>query len=358
MEGVVSPLPDPAFWRGKRVLMTGHTGFKGSWLMLWLQQLGAEVHGMALQPDTTPSLFEQLYPDGDPGHFIGDIRDSETMCARVAQVEPDVVLHLAAQPLVLRSYRDPLETWQTNVMGTANLLEALKPTGRRMSVVIVTTDKVYENREWVHAYRETDRLGGHDPYSASKAACELVVDSYRKSFFAGTSIHVASARAGNVIGGGDWAENRIVPDLVRAVAAGASLEVRNPDAIRPWQHVLDPLAGYLVLAERLWDDASLAQAFNFGPDTAGQRSVRALVEGALTRWQGCWTDASDAGAPHEAGRLTLATDKAHVRLGWAPRWSFEDTLARTIDWYRAVHEGESPRALTLAQIADFSGATP
>lgn len=356
MEGLVSAAPDPVFWQGKRVLLTGQTGFKGSWLMLWLQELGARVFGMALSPDTTPSLFDQFFPQGDPGHFIGDIRDADVMRERMAQVRPDIVLHLAAQPLVLRSYDDPLETWQTNVAGTAHLLDALRPANRHMSVVIVTTDKVYENREWVHAYRETDRLGGHDPYSASKAACEMVVDSYRKSFFAGTGVHVATARAGNVIGGGDWAENRILPDLVRAVAKGKRLHLRNPEAIRPWQHVLDPLAGYLRLAERLWDDPSLAEAFNFGPDSADQRPVRDLVEAALARWPGEWVDSSDKTAPHEAGRLTLATDKARARLDWSPRWSFDDAVARSIDWYRAVHEGGTPRDSTLAQIADFTKA--
>lgn len=352
------PTPDPGFWRGKRVLLTGHTGFKGAWLMLWLQQLGAEVFGLALRPDTDPSLFDQLFPDGAPGHMLGDIRDPALVRDRVEQVRPDVVLHLAAQPLVLRSYDDPIETWQTNVMGTAHLLEALRGTDRRMSVVIVTTDKVYENREWLHAYREPDRLGGHDPYSASKAGCELVVASYRKSFFAGTPVHVATARAGNVIGGGDWAENRIIPDLVRALARGQTLEMRNPDAVRPWQHVLDPLAGYLRLAERLWDDASLSDAFNFGPDTTDQRPVRSLVETALQRWPGAWRDASDAAAPHEAGRLMLATDAARARLGWAPRWAFADAVTHTVDWYRAVHEGTDPRALSLAQIAAFERPDP
>jgi CDP-glucose 4,6-dehydratase len=348
--------PSPEFWRGKRVLLTGHTGFKGSWLMLWLQALGADVHGMALAPDTVPSLFEQLFESDTPGHFIGDIREVDTMRTRVTAVRPDVILHLAAQPLVLRSYRDPLETWQTNVMGTAHLLDALKEVDRQMAVVIVTTDKVYENREWLHGYRETDALGGHDPYSASKAGCELVVASYRASFFAHSPVRIASARAGNVIGGGDWAENRIVPDLMRALAKGEALNLRNPGATRPWQHVLDPLAGYLRLAERLWDDAALARAFNFGPGPADQRSVRDLVEVALHHWPGRWQDASDSQAPHEAGRLMLATDLAHAALGWEPVWRFEEAVAHTVDWYRRVHEGEAPRALCEEQIAGFEEA--
>ncbi|WP_216647196.1 CDP-glucose 4,6-dehydratase [Roseovarius sp. THAF9] len=347
-------MPDPGFWQGKKVLLTGHTGFKGSWLMLWLENLKAEVFGMALPCETMPCLFDQLFPDGHPGHHIGDIRDSALVKQRIEQVQPDVILHLAAQPLVLRSYHHPLETWQTNVMGSAHILDAIKGCDRHISVVMVTTDKVYENREWVHAYRETDRLGGHDPYSSSKAACELLVDSYRKSFFADAPVSIATARAGNVIGGGDWADNRIVPDLVRAVARSDDLEVRNPEAMRPWQHVLDPLAGYLILAEKLWHDASLAEGFNFGPDVADQRSVCALVEAALTRWPGTWHDASDPAQPHEAGRLTLTTDKAQTRLRWRPRWSFDQAVAYTIDWYRATHEGASPRDLSLDQIAEFA----
>jgi len=355
---MVTSFPDPDFWQGKKVLLTGHTGFKGSWLMLWLEHMKAEVFGMALPCETTPCLFDQLFPDGHLGHYIGDIGDASLMKQRIEQVQPDVILHLAAQSLVLRSYRDPLETWQTNVMGSAHILDALKGCDRRISVVMVTTDKVYENREWVHAYRETDRLSGHDPYSSSKAACELLVDSYRKSFFADAPVSIATARAGNVIGGGDWAENRIVPDLVRAIARGDDLEVRNPEAVRPWQHVLDPLAGYLILAENLWYDASLAEGFNFGPDVADQRPVCALVEAALTRWPGAWYDASDPAQLHEAGRLTLTTDKAQARLQWRPRWSFDQAVAYTIDWYRAAHDGASPRDLSLDQIAEFARADP
>jgi CDP-glucose 4,6-dehydratase len=353
---MVTNMLDPGFWQGRKVLVTGQTGFKGSWLMLWLQYLKAEVYGMALPCETTPCLFDQLFPDAAPGHYLGDIRDPALVKQRIKQVEPDVILHLAAQPLVLRSYLDPLETWQTNVLGSANILDALKGCDRRMSVIMVTTDKVYENREWLHAYRETDRLGGHDPYSSSKAACELLVDSFRKSFFAQSPVRIATARAGNVIGGGDWAENRIVPDLVRAIVRGDDLEVRNPEAVRPWQHVLDPLAGYLRLAEKLWDDETLSEAFNFGPDPADQRPVRALVEAALTHWPGEWRDASDSFAPHEAGRLTLATEKARDRLHWRPQWSFDEAVRNTIDWYRALHEGASPRDLSLSQIAEFEKA--
>lgn len=343
------------FWTGKRVLLTGHTGFKGSWLSLWLEALGAEVYGLALAPDTAPSLFDQLGLAQMPGHALGDIRAPETVAARVAETAPDIVFHLAAQPLVLCGYRAPLETWASNVMGTAHVLDALRAAERRVAVLCITTDKVYENREWVHAYREPDRLGGHDPYSASKAACELVIDSYRRSCFAGGPVRVASARAGNVIGGGDWAKNRILPDLARARAAGEALAVRNPAAVRPWQHVLDPLAGYLMLAEALWEGRPAAgSAFNFGPDPAEQRSVRELVGTALRHWPGNWRDASDPDAPHEAGRLSLATDKARALLGWAPRWGFAEAVARTMEWYRGVHEGADARALSLGQIAAFS----
>lgn len=344
---------DKEFWRTKKVLLTGHTGFKGSWLMLWLQQLGADVHGMALAPDTEPSLFDQLSLAIDPGHFLGDIRDPALVKARIDEVSPDIILHLAAQPLVLRGYQEPLKTWETNVMGTAHVLDALKGRERPMAVVCITTDKVYENREWVHGYRENDRLGGHDPYSASKAACETVIDSYRKSFFSDGSVRIASARAGNVIGGGDWAENRILPDLAKACAKGQALEVRNPVATRPWQHVLDPLAGYLRLAEALWQGDDVQSAFNFGPDAADQRAVSALVDTALRHWPGDWRDTSDANAPHEAGRLALAIDKAREDLGWMPVWGFDEAVAQTMIWYRGVHEGADPRALTLNQIATF-----
>lgn len=355
MENLVSRLPDPGFWSGRRVLLTGHTGFKGSWLAFWLLEMGAQVSGLALPPDTTPSLFDQLDLAGRVDHAAGDIRDPGLVAARVDAVRPEIVLHLAAQPLVLRGYRDPLETFATNVMGTAHLLDALRGAEGPVAMVCVTTDKVYENREWVHAYREPDRLGGHDPYSASKAASELVIDSYRRSYFAGGPVRIASARAGNVIGGGDWAENRILPDLSRAWGHGETLGLRNPHAIRPWQHVLDPLAGYLVLAETLWRGAPEAEgAFNFGPDPADQRSVGDLVQAAQALWPGRWRDDSVANAPHEAGRLGLTTDKARALLGWAPRWDFDTGLRRTVEWYRAHHAGADLRETTRAQIGAFA----
>jgi CDP-glucose 4,6-dehydratase len=285
-------------------------------------------------------------------HAIVDIRDRDALAARVQDCAPEVVFHLAAQPLVRRSYREPVETWATNVMGTAHLLDALHRAGRTVAVVVVTTDKVYENREWLHAYRETDRLGGHDPYSASKAGTELVAQSWRRSF-GSDALRIATARAGNVIGGGDWSEDRILPDLARALAAGRPLAVRNPVSTRPWQHVLDPLSGYVALAEQLASgtDPRWCDAFNFGPEAADLRSVRDLVEEALKHWPGQWVDAFDASSVHEAGRLSLAIDKVRAELCWAPRWDFARGVAETIRWYREVAEGADPGRLTREQIA-------
>jgi CDP-glucose 4,6-dehydratase len=354
VEGLVNAVISSEFWSGKRVFVTGHTGFKGSWLLAWLQKLGAQIQMLALAPDTIPNLYSQLNPADDQGHFIGDIRDAALVRERIQLAKPDIVLHLAAQPLVLRGYEEPLETWQTNVMGTAHVLDALKGIDRKIAVVIVTTDKVYENREWAHAYRETDRLGGHDPYSASKAACELLVKSYQKSFLGNSDIHIGTARAGNVIGGGDWADNRITPDLVRALEKGETLNVRNPNAVRPWQHVLDPLAGYLLMAQALWEGKlQSGEALNFGPEAVDQRSVKELIEEALKSWPGDWADTSNPDAVHEAGRLMLSIDKTREQLNWAPRWDFSQAVAQTIDWYRQVSQGANPKDLTLKQIAAF-----
>lgn len=343
-----------SLWNGRRVLVTGHTGFKGSWLCALLLARGAEVHGLALAPDTEPALFDQLGLASRMGHEIGDIRDATLVAARIRAVRPQVILHLAAQPLVRRSYRDPIETWSTNVMGTAHVLDALRDWREPCAVVAITTDKVYENREWEHPYREDDPLGGHDPYSASKAGTELVVQSYKRSFFSAGPVKLASARAGNVIGGGDWAEDRILPDLARTRARGETLGVRNAHAVRPWQHVLDPLAGYLLLAERLMaGDARAETGVNFGPEPSDQRSVGELVEAAGQYWPGAWEDRSDPTAPHEAGRLMLSIERARHLLGWAPRWPFARAVAETIGWYRDVAAGADPRALTEAQIAAF-----
>ncbi len=366
-------LPHPAFWSGRRVLLTGHTGFKGSWLALWLLQMGARVTAVALDPDTSPSLFDSLHLTAAdlaaadlPGQLLdhrADIRDPAALAELATAADPEVVLHLAAQPLVRRSYSDPLGTWATNVQGSLHLLEALRPLQHPCAVVMVTTDKVYANREWCYGYRETDRLGGHDPYSASKAAAELAIASWRASF-CGSAPHqtphlaIATARAGNVIGGGDWGADRIVPDAMRACAAAEPLELRNPQATRPWQHVLEPLSGYLVLAEALHrDPVAHAEAWNFGPQLEANRPVADLVEALHQHWPGQWHDRSDPHAPHEAGLLHLVIDKAVQRLGWQPRWDFAATVARTAGWYRQVAGGAEPLACCQADLDAYtSGA--
>lgn len=347
------------FWQGRRVLLTGHTGFKGAWLAHWLLLRGAQVHGLALAPDTQPALFDQLGLAARMDHAIGDIRDPAVVQRRVHEVAPEVVFHLAAQALVRASYSAPAETFATNVMGTVHVMDALRVAAKPCALVVITTDKVYENREWCHAYRETDALGGHDPYSASKAACEIAVASYRRAFFAQGPVAIGVARAGNVIGGGDWAQDRIVPDFIRAGLSGQPLALRNPQALRPWQHVLDPLAGYMTLAERLvLGDAQAQDAFNFGPDSADQRSVGRLLQAAQQHWPVDWTDASDPNAVHEAGLLALTIDKARSVLDWQPRWRFDQAVARTIGWYRAVEvEGADPIARTTADIAAYQVAT-
>ena len=343
------------FWNLRRVLLTGHTGFKGSWLALWLSEMGASVSGVGLDPDTKPNLFHQLeLSDRIDRHQIGDIRDIRLLEQLVNLVKPQIVFHLAAQPLVRQSYRDPLGTWSTNVQGCLNLLEALKQLEDPCAVVMVTTDKVYENLEWDYGYRECDRLGGSDPYSASKAAAELAIASWRKSF-CGISPHqtpnlaIATARSGNVIGGGDWSDERIIPDAIRSLSAGRHILVRNPTATRPWQHVLEPLSGYIRLAEALAESQlmpnptnSFCDAYNFGPLLSSNRSVRDLVAHVLDHWEGGSHELSDDSTFHEAGRLQLQIDKANHPLGWQPRWSFETCVQRAISWYKNVHEGQLP----------------
>jgi CDP-glucose 4,6-dehydratase len=350
------------FWCGKKVLVTGHTGFKGSWLSTWLCDMGARVTGIALEPDTTPALFNQLGLQSKLDHHICDIRNGERVRAIVGEIQPDVLFHLAAQPLVIRSYAEPVETWSTNVMGTANVLSALSQVSNLCAAVVVTTDKVYENREWEYGYRETDRLGGHDPYSASKAATEILCLSWRKSFFESNSaVRLATARAGNVIGGGDWSENRIVPDIVRAIAAEQPVNVRNPASTRPWQHVLDPLNGYLTLAEKLYEsnDPKLQTAFNFGPTAEAQKPVGELVKTTLRHWPGTVEFAPQSAAHvHEAGKLALNIERSAARLGWAPTWGFELAVRATMDWYRGMTADSHQKAehLTLSQIKDFENA--
>lgn len=323
-------------FRGTRVLVTGHTGFKGSWLTRWLLDLGAEVTGLALEPDTTPSLFDDLGLQDHVAHHVGDIRDAALVESIITAAQPEVVLHLAAQPLVRRAYAEPVYTFEVNAVGTANVLEAVRATDSVRAVVSVTTDKVYKNPETGHPFTEDEPLGGHDPYSASKACAEIVTASFRDSFFASGGPAVATARAGNVIGGGDWAEDRIVPDCVRALAAAGPIAVRNPGAVRPWQHVVEPLSGYLRLAQLLLEDGrGYAEAFNFGPDPEGRHTVADVVEAAIGVWgSGEWHRPELGVQPHEAGLLTLNVDKAADRLGWTPLWDFDETIARTVGWYR------------------------
>ena len=342
------------FWRGKRVLLTGHTGFKGAWLHFWLKQLGAHVQGLSLAPDTEPSLFDLLGNDGAHAKGIIDIRDRVAVLARVREVDPEIVFHLAAQPLVRAGYRQPVETFETYVQGTVYLLDALRPAAGLRAVVVVTTDKVYENPESAEPFREADPLGGHDPYSASKAAADVVTASYRRSFFLPRNVGLATARAGNVIGGGDWAADRLIPDAVRALTSGRTLEIRRPDAVRPWQHVLEPLKGYMLLAEKLWTDPEAGPAYNFGPAPDSTATVRAILElsaGHFDLSHVQWGDGSEG--PHEAGLLTLDSTKAANDLGFRPRLSLAETVERTWNWYRRFGDGGSASDLCLADLVAY-----
>ena len=337
------------FWRARRVLLTGHTGFKGGWLCSWLKSLGAEVTGYALPPATTPSLFEAAkVGDGLRASIMGDIRDLARLKDVFAQAQPEVVLHLAAQPLVRASYIDPVETYSTNVLGTVNVLEAARGTPSVRAIVNVTSDKCYENREWVWGYREHEAMGGHDPYSSSKGCAELVAAAYRRSF----NLPLASARAGNVIGGGDWSADRLVPDILKALAAGSPVEIRNPSATRPWQHVLEPLRGYLMLAERVFQQpGEFADGWNFGPRDEDCQPVAAVVSAVVGAWGGDASWRAQPGAhPHEAGYLKLDSSKAHARLGWRSARSLAEGVALTVEWHRAWLAGEDMNSLTLRQI--------
>ena len=353
-------------YRGKQVFVTGHTGFKGSWLCEWLLSLGANVTGYSLPPETRPALFEQLGLARRLAHHEADVRDAAALAACLRESAPDFVFHLAAQPLVRESYVKPRETFDVNGMGTLYVLEALRELAKPCAAVFVTTDKCYENREWVHGYREEDPLGGRDPYSASKAVAELIIHSYRQSFFPESHpVRIASARAGNVIGGGDWAKDRIVPDCVRALERHEAIPVRNKTATRPWQHVLEPLSGYLWLAAslahpalaRCAQPARLTSGFNFGPTHESNRTVAELVGEILKHWPGQWQDRSDPHAVHEANLLQLSTDKAHSVLGWSPVWNFPEAIEKTIGWYRQATAnpaaGSSLPALTVSQIDDY-----
>lgn len=350
-----------SFWTGKKVLVTGHTGFKGSWLCLWLQSLGAEVTGYSLKPPTNPNLFEVADVGSGMTSVIGDIRDLARLQSVFAEVKPEIVFHLAAQPLVRASYVDPVETYSTNVLGTVHLLEAVRNTSSVRAVVNVTSDKCYENREWVWGYREHEPMGGHDPYSNSKGCAELVTSSFRNSFFnperhSSHGVALASARAGNVIGGGDWAADRLIPDILRAIGKGEPVVIRNPDSIRPWQHVLEPLSGYLQLAEKLYvEGARYGEGWNFGPNDEDAKPVSWIVGNLTKSWgEGASWKLDDSEHPHEAHYLKLDCSKAKMDLGWHPRWSLSHSLEKIIEWHRAWHAGEDMRQVTLGQIEQFN----
>jgi len=348
----------PNFWRKKSVFLTGHTGFKGGWLASWLHQMGAHIHGYALPPPTETNFYiETKLQQKLVNSVIGDIRDLSHVIKAISQAKPDIIFHMAAQPLVRQSYIAPVETFSTNVMGTVNVLEAARLSKSVKAIVNITTDKCYENKEWLWTYREIDRLGGHDPYSSSKACAELVSDAYRKSFLSDAYIHLASVRAGNVIGGGDWANDRLIPDFMRALDAGQILKIRSPQAVRPWQHVLEPLSGYLSLAEKLYiDGESFATAWNFGPNDDDAKTVAWVVDKLcsslpMSRWE-TQIDMQS----HEASLLKLDSNKSKVLLGWSPRWNLETALTETIGWYQAWRNGEDMEEFTSLQIERYSAS--
>lgn len=359
VEALVSAAHDRK-WAGRRVLVTGHTGFKGSWLSLWLHSLGAEVTGYALPAPTDPSLFASARISEVINHIEGDVRDLGSLRAAVARARPEVIFHLAAQPLVRLSYEEPVETYATNVMGTVHLLEAARQVPGVRAIICVTSDKCYENREWVWPYRESDPMGGHDPYSSSKGCAEIVTAAYRSSYFRESGPALASVRAGNVIGGGDWAADRLVPDLVRAFEAGAAPLIRSPDAVRPWQHVLEALGGYLMIAERLLaGEREFADGWNFGPADEDARPVSWIVERMRAAWGGGAGEAlPDTGSRlHEAGFLRLDCSKVRAALGWRPALTLEQALHWIVAWHKAVGSGENAREVTLGQIADYVAAS-
>jgi CDP-glucose 4,6-dehydratase len=344
------------FWNGKRVFVTGHTGFKGGWMVLWLKKLGAVVKGYSLEPNTKPSLFEVANIAKNIESEIGDIRDLEILKNSVLNFAPEIIIHMAAQPLVRQSYQDPVGTYQSNIMGTVNILESVRQCKSIKAVVNVTTDKCYENKEWVWGYRENESMGGHDPYSSSKGCSELITSAYRESFFKGnTDVSLASARAGNVIGGGDWANDRLIPDALRAFDSGNSVIIRNPLAVRPWQHVLEPVSGYLMLAEKLYHSKDeYAEGWNFGPDDRDAKPVGEVLEYLVAYWPSIVTWSIDKSSqPHEAQLLKLDITKARALLKWEPRWDLNKALQSIIKWHFAWLNGEDMEIVTLDQIDDF-----
>ena len=350
--------PNPNFWNRKRVLITGHTGFKGSWLTTWLLQMKANVYGISLPPSSSKNLFDSLKIKDEINHIICDIRNKEQLNKHINEIKPDIIFHLAAQPLVLESYINPISTWETNVIGTLNVLDSITSLRNECIGIFITTDKVYKNNEWIYGYRENDQLGGHDPYSSSKAACEIAISSWRSSFLnprQQNNFFISSARAGNVIGGGDWAENRIIPDVVRALEKKEKILVRNPLSTRPWQHVLEPLSGYLLLAESLSrNNINFSTAFNFGPLIESNRSVQELVKECLKNWQGEFILDNNANKPHEAGVLNLTIEKAIKELNWHPKWDFNMTIKKTINWYKNVFESsKTPIDCSLSDLNDY-----
>lgn len=343
-----------SFWQGKRVFITGHTGFKGSWLSLWLRSMGAVVKGYALNPPTQPSLYETANIGTLIDSEIGDIRDLAQITASMTMFNPDIVLHLAAQPLVRLSYQQPVETYSTNVMGTVHVLEAARQCSNLKAIVNVTTDKCYENKEWVWGYREDEPMGGYDPYSSSKGCAELVTSAYRRSFLAEQGIGLASARAGNVIGGGDWADDRLIPDILRAFEQNKPVIIRNPASTRPWQNVLEPLSGYLVLAQALYDNPSgYAEGWNFGPKEEDAQPVSWILDKMTQHWQGAAWQLDTNAQPHEAGYLKLDISKAKTRLNWQPTWSLANTLEKIVQWHQAWLNGDDMQAYCLQEVSQF-----
>ncbi len=355
-------IPNKEFWEDKKVLVTGHTGFKGSWLCLWLLKMGAEVSGISLEPESPKNHFDSINIKKEINHIICDIRDKENLNNHLKQINPEIIFHLAAQPLVLKSYVKPVETWEVNVIGTINLLESIRKNKNECIAILITTDKVYKNKEWIHGYRENDTLGGYDPYSSSKAAAEIAIESWRSSFFNPEDKNsdknffaFSSARAGNVVGGGDWSKNRIIPDIVNALYEEKEIIIRNPLSTRPWQHVIEPLSGYLRLAEKLYSNPrKYSTSYNFGPHIKSNKTVQSLVEESLKEWSGKFKFSQEQKVPHEAKMLNLIIEKAIKELEWEPVWDFDKTIQKTIRWYKKVLiDGESALSCSLSDLDDY-----